>query len=818
MRTLAHDLKFAGRLFRGSPGFTAVAVVTLALGIGAATTVFSWIDGLLLRPFPGSSDGNRLAILERVETNAPNGATQISWLDCQDYAASLTGVSGVAVHREDVFNLGDEGKPEGVWGELVSGNYFDVLGVRPALGRLFSAEESDARLGAHPVVVISYRLWQRRFRGDPAVIGKNVRVNRREMTIVGVAGRQFRGTMPGLAFDMWVPVTMGVELGMVDASMFTYRGHRNLYALVRLKNGVSVEEADAEAVVAARRLAAIYPKTNRTTGANIVPAWRFRSAAPELLLGPLQILMAIATVMLLIVCANVTNLLLARSVSRARELGVRIALGAGRARLVRQMLTETLLLAAGGAAVGIPLSFWMADSLPMLVPSIGVPVAVGFQLNARVLVFAIALCACAAMASGVAPALFSTRTALAERLKEGGRGGISGLQSHRLRNLLVVSEVALAVVCLITAGLFVRSFENTLAIDPGFDRANVVLGRFFAPTTGYSPEQLKRFCTTLRDRLAADPGVLAASYSDFAPLGSSSGPYTSVQIEGYTAPAEQLPTVNRALVSPGYFVTMGIPLVEGRDFNDGDDENAPPVLIVNETFARRFFPGSAALGRKVRLYRQWATIVGVAKDSKYFSVTEPPVPYFYAPFRQQASARIQFFFELRTAGDPRPAMAALRREIAITDPNAGAFFPMALADWTEVTLLPQKVAASLVAALGLMSLLLAAIGLYSVMAYAVSQRTQEIGVRMALGARPRDVLGDVLRRGVLLTVIGLGAGTLIALALTRVIGSMLVNVGAADPATFGGAALFLMVVALIAAYVPAYRATQVDPMHALRCE
>jgi predicted permease len=817
MRTLYQDLRFGLRIMNGHPWFTIVAVLTLALGIAANATVFSWVDGLLLHPFPGASDSSQLAVFEMITADAPNGAIQVSYLDYRDYRDNLKSISGLAVHREDVFNLGEAGNTQAVWGELVSGNYFAVLGVKPVLGRVFAPEEYGDKPGAYPVAVISHRLWRTRFRSDPALAGKSIRVNRHQLTVAGVAPPEFRGTMPGLAFDIWIPVTLGVELGMVGESTFSVRGDRKLYAVARLKPGVTIEQARAEAASTASNLAAAYPRTNRGRNATILPAWEFHSAAPGLLLGPLRILMAVAVVVLLIVCANVANLLLARSVSRQKEFGIRLALGAGKARLARQLFTETLLLAGLGALVALPLVFWMWDSLPSLVPKIGAPVGIELRLNGQILGFMILTCVTAAVISGVAPALFSARSDVNETLKEGGRGGSAGAHSHRMRSFLVVCEVALAAVALAGAGLFARSFQNARTIDPGFDKTNVLLSRFYMGSSGYSSQEVQQFCLRLREQLQSAPGILNVSYADYAPLGSSGGPYTSVEVEGFVPAPEQSMAINRYLVAPGYFGLLRIPLLSGRDFAESDDAQAAPVLIVSETFARRFFHGSNPVGRKIRCWGKWRTVVGLAKDAKYFDVAEAPRPHFYAPMRQAYGGQDVYFYA-KTAGDPIQAIPTLRREVAGVDPNAGAFFPMPLSAWTEVTLLPQKVAASMLGALGLISLVLAAVGLYSVMAYAVSQRTHEIGIRMALGAQPRDVLGMVVRQGMTLTLAGLAAGIAGALAGARLVASLLVHVSAADPATFAAVALFLGSVALAASYVPARRATRVDPIASLRCE
>ncbi|HVX65473.1 MAG TPA: ABC transporter permease, partial [Bryobacteraceae bacterium] len=703
------------------------------------------------------------------------------------------------------------------WGELVSGNYFDVLGIKPVVGRTFTREEDGNRPGAYPVVVISHRLWRTRFHSDPAVAGKALRVNRRPLAIAGVAPPDFHGTMPGLAFDIWMPVTMGVALGEFDDSVFRYRGYRNLYALVRLKPGVTIAQARAEAAAVARNFAREYPQTNRLVQATVLPLWEMHTGAPELLLGPLRILMAVSALVLLIVCANVANLLLARSIARRRELAVRLALGAGRARLARQLLTETFVLAGAGALAALPIASWMADSLPSLVPNVGVSVAFGFALNARILVFTVLVCVVTALAAGAAPALLSLRGDVNETLKSGGRSGMAGAGSHRARGILVVTEVALATVALVGAGLFLRSFHNARRVDPGFDRDNVLLARFYLRSSAYSRQEIRQFFLRLSERLQTSPGVRDVSYSDFAPLGSSAGPYTSIEVEGYAPGRDEPMNVNRSFVAPGYFRVLRIPLAAGREFNRADDARSAPVVIVNRMFARRFFHGADPLGRRIRCWGQWHTVVGLARDTKHYDPVGPPLAHFYVPILQRDSGLDAYVF-IRTYGDPTRALSSLRREVAAAGPDAGAYHAMTLMDWTEVTLLPQKVAASLLGVLGLISLTLAAVGLYSVMSYAVTQRTQEIGVRMALGARPREVLLRVLRAGMGLTAAGLAIGFAGAFAVTRLAASMLINVSPADPATFGGVALFLAAVATLATFLPAWRATKVDPMVALRWE
>jgi predicted permease len=817
LRTLAQDLRYGVRVLRSSPTFSAVAVLTLAVGIVANTTVFSWVDSVLLRPYPGSANGRELAILEADTQGAPNGANQISYLDYRDFRDRLRSISGLAVFRDEVFSIGDDASAQPVWGELVSGNYFAVLGLKTAAGRAFTQQENSDVEGGSPVAVISYRLWRNRFGGRPDTIGKTVRVNRHNLTIVGVAPPEFRGTMPGLAFDIWVPVTMGPELGLISNSSFRNRDNRNLYALARRRSSIPMEEASREVDILSRNLAHAYPKTNSKVSAQLIWPWQFHSAAPELLREPLRILMVAAILLLLIVCANVANLLLAHSVARQKEFGIRLSLGASRFRIARQVFTEAILLGAAGTTAALLMAGWVADLLPGLVPDVHASVALGFRLNLRIMAFTALACVLSALLSAVAPIILSLHYDANPTLKEFSRTVSSGRRSHRARNALVIGEVALATVALVGGGLAWRSFQNVSALDPGFDRTNAALLRFYPATAGYTTSDTERFSERLVERLRSLPGVSSAAYADYAPLGASAGPYNELEIEGYTPAWNEPMNINRFLVSPGYFQTMRNPLVEGRDFRTSDNRDAPPVIIVNQAFARRYFRGGNPLGRKVKCFGAWSTVIGLAADAKYFNVAEAPRPHFFAPFQQRYGNGLQLFFFVRTAGDLATLMRSLPREVAAVDPNT-AFDTIRLMEWTRVTLLPQKVAASLLGALGVLSLILAAVGLYSVMSYAVTQRTQEIGIRMAMGARPRNVLADVLGRGMALALTGVGIGIAAALGVTRLLATVLIGVPVRDPLTFAGVAVFLISIALTASMVPAWRAMRLDPIAALHCE
>lgn len=818
MRPTFQDFRFGLRLLHSHPGFAIVAVLTLALGISSTTTAFSWVDGVLLHPYPGVADGGRLALLELVSDTAPTGGNALSHPDYLEYRDRMTTLSGLAAHREDVFSVGDARSAQPVMGEVVSGSYFAVLGVKPALGQMISYDDRTGKEGDFPGVVISHRMWRQRFQSDPGVIGKGLRVNHNELAIVAVAPPDFRGTNVALTCDLWVPLTQAAELGVFGRGSISDRGSRNLYLLARLRDGVSREQAGAEARVISRQLETAYRRTNLGFHAVVLPVWASRSGATNLLLRPLGILMAVSVLVLLIACANVANLLLVRAVTRSREMAVRLALGAGRARLVRQLLSETLLLAGAGALAALPMAGWMADALPNLVPRIGVPVAAGANWNPRVLGLTLLLCVVSTLLAGAAPVLLSLRTGLSDTLKEGSRGGGAGVGANRVRALLVVGEVALATVALVAAGLFLRSHHNADNMYPGFDRTNVLLARFYPANTGRTQAEMLQFSQDLARQVREAPGITDVAFSDYAPLGSNAGPYHRIDVDGYAPAANEPMNVSRTFVSPGFFRTLRVPLAEGREFDARDTQDAAPVMIVNRAFTRKYFGGESGIGRTVKVNGKPKTVVGIAADMKHFDIAETPKPHFFLPMAQPVSNTRQLYFYLRHEGDEAGAAAALRRNVASLDPRAGAYHAMPLLEWTRVTLFPQRLASALLTALGLVSLLLASVGLYSVMAYSVSRQTREIGIRMALGARWNNVFSGVLRQGLLLTALGLALGSALAFLLARLVGTMLVGIEATDPLVFSAAALFQLVVAALANFFPARRATQVEPVTALRCE
>ncbi len=797
-----------------SPGFTLVAVLTLMVGIAANTAVFSWIEAVLLRPLPGVTASERLVSFE---TTTPNGEfITTSYPDFRDFRDHLKLVSGLALSTPSAFSVGEEERSERVWGELVSGNYFSVLGVTPMLGRVFAPSEYGDKQGGYPVAVIGENLWNRLYNKDPRVLGKTIRVNRQLLTIVGVVPATFRGSMSGLSFELWVPIVMAPQLNAMPDWMLRDRQSRIAFAIARLQPGVSHEQAQAEATSIAQKLGQDHPNTNRGIGAAVLPLVEGHFGAQSTLGAPLKILMAVCGVVLLIVCANVANLLLARASSRQKEFGLRLALGAGRGRIVRQLLTESLILAGLSAVGGIPLASWMSQSLYYLVPRSGFPVALDVQMNGTVLFFTILLCVAASVISGVAPSLQTARVDVNTTLQEGGRSGSDGARSHRIRALLVISEVAMALVAIIGAGLFARSFQLARHIDPGFDPRGVLVSHLYLSTAGYNVQDRVNFCARLRERLESEPGIQAVSYADYIPMGFADGSWEDLQIEGYVPAVNENMKIYRTVVSPGYFDVMRIPMFEGRDFRETDDRKSQPAMIVNQKFAKRFFGGRDPIGRKVHGWGQWFTIVGLVKDTKFNKPNEDQRALFYVPFRQVYREDLGIAFYARTKGDPNSAVSAMRREVHAMDPNVGVFDATPLTEYITASLFAQKIAASLLGALGAIALVLAAVGLYSVMAYSITQRTKEIGIRMALGAKPGDVLSSVVRYAMGMVAAGIVAGLVIGAALSRLASQLLVNVSATDPFIFTGAAVFLAVVALTAAWIPALRATRIDPNVALR--
>jgi predicted permease len=817
LESLWKDIKYSLRALAHSPGFALVAVLTLAVAIAANTTVFSWVDAIMLKPLPGVTDGRQTFSLEMLPPNNWN----VSYLDYLDYRANLKLVDGIAASREPAaFDIGEGSAPRRIWGEMVTGNYFSVLGVRPVLGRTFV---NDERAERDLVAVISYSFWKEYFHGDPDVVGKSLRANKRELKIIGVAARNFGGAWRGLAFDIWVPITLGPQFNLMGQWMLDARDARALLTVARLKPGVTLKQAQAEVQSLAALLASRYPETNKNGVATLNSEGDAHNNLNFILGGSLRILLAMCGVVLLIACANVANLLLARATARQRELSLRLALGANRGRLSRQLLTEALLLAFLGALIGMPLAMWARPMLAFLVPPMELPIMLEIPFNATVLAFSVLICMVAALVSGLVPALHAVRSDLVDALKEGGRGGTSGAGTHRMRDLLVVGEVALALLALVSAGLFAKSFRTVTAMSPGFEPKNVLVSKFYLTPSGYAGAQHRAdFMLRLRDRLQTSPGVVEAAYAESIPLGYAGTAGCGVQVPGYVLQPGEGPNADRNFVSPEFFHLLRIPILKGRAFDARDDLKGAPVAIVNQAFAHHYLNGKDPVGTEIQGCGARLTIVGLAKDAKYYTFLQEAHPMIYAPFAQRYGPVSDYDQGIgafiKTAGDPLRALPILRRAASSIDPAVGVYDSMPLEDYIGFSVFAQKVAARLLGVLGAIALLLAAMGLYSVMAYSVSQRTHEIGIRMAVGGQRSRVMGLVLWKGLALTLIGLAAGLLAALSASQVVASMLLNVSATDPWIFLGASVFLTAIALLASLLPARRATQVDPLTALHCD
>ena len=824
------DARYGLRMMARNPAFAAVAILTLAVGIGASTTAFSWIDTVLLRPLGGVSDPGRLVALESV---TPGGEwVPNSYPDYRDFRDHLRMLQGVAVTHPAPFSVGKDDRAERVWGELVSGNFFAVLGVQPELGRMFSPDEYGDKPGAFPVAVISDRYWRSHYAADPNIAGKTIRVNQHELTVIGVAPPAFHGSIAAVAFDLWVPYMQQPVLNGVAEWMLRNRQNRNMLGIARLRPGVTMDQARQELAALATRMAVANADVSQGMSATLLPLSKSPHGPQGMLAGPLRILMGVCILLLGIVCVNVANLLLARATVREKEFSTRLALGANRRRLMQQVLTESLIITAAGTVLGVAATPWLGRLLQALMPPGQLSLTLDSGLHAHVIIFTAGLCLLSTLAAGIVPAFVSGHADLNAKLNAGGRSGAAGRGRHRLRSALVASEVALALVALVCAALLARSFQQTSSIDPGFDPNHVLLNQFYLATNGYTLQQRKDFCRRLATEMQSVPGVTNIAYSDGVPLGFEPSWWEDLRIEGYTPAAGENMKIFRNVISPGYLDLMRIPLLEGRNFTEQDDEkdSSPSVMIVNQTFVRRFFQGRDPVGRRVHGWGDWFRIVGVAQDSKYHYLGESNIPYIYVPFRQIFRADMNLAFYVRAHGDPMAVLPPLRAAVRKIDPNVTVFDPTPLREFIGASLYPQRMAATLLAALGALSVLLAGIGLYSVMAWSVAQRTQEIGIRMALGARPATVLVMVVRQGLTLAAGGLAAGIVLALAAARGIaavsftnsamggGVRLAGSTAANPLIYLGAVFFLTAIAALAAWVPARRAASVDPMQALRSE
>jgi len=813
METLWQDLKFGARMLLKQPGFTAVAVLTLALGIGANTAIFSWVQFFLLRGFPGVPNTSR-TVIPAFQGRA-GVTTSFSYPDYLDYRDRNSTLSGLIVSDMQPLSLSREGTSERVWGMLVSGNYFDALEVRPVCGRGFLPDEDKVPL-AKPVAVISYGLWQRRFAGDPDIVGKSITLNNHSFTVVGVAPADFHGSFVGLQFDIWVPMMMQ-EWIRPAKGVLTARGNHWLDGVARLKPGVSREQAQADLNVIAKQLEKEFPNTNAGYSVVLFPLWRAPYGAVKVMSPVLMILSGLVAVVLLIACANVANLLLARASARRKEIAVRLSLGAGRGRLIRQLLTESVLLSLLGGVLGILIAFWSFDLLLAFLPTIDVPVDLTDQsLSGNVLLFTTVLSLLTGLIFGLAPALGASRADVVTALKdESGTLG-AGSSKSRLRNSLVVGQVALSLLLLICAGLLLRSLQNAESINPGFNPRNVLLATLDMYPSGYSPETGRQFYARVLERVAALPGVESVSLARRVPLGFGGSSSTSFEPEGYQPQKDEFIWAFYNNTSPGYFQTMQVPILKGRDFSERDADAAPRAVVINDALATRYWPGLDPIGKRIRLGGEWLTVIGVVGNFKVRGLNEEPWPALFLSLLQYY--RPDTTLHVRTKGDPAAFTPDLRAAVQTLDSNLPLSSVRTLEDHTGAATFVNRLGGSMLGVFGGLALLLAAVGVYGVVSFGVSQRTREIGIRIALGASRRDIFRLVVGQGTRLALIGISAGLALALGVTHFLEKVLFNVSARDPLTIAGVMVLLAAAALLACYLPARRAAKVDPMVALRYE
>jgi predicted permease len=809
--SLIQDLRYGVRQLRRNPGFAALAVITLALGIGATTAIFSVVSAVVLRPLPFRAPDQLVQVTAsgRQRTLSQTGASYLDFLDWRKQNSVFT---GMAAYSKTFFTLIGRGQADFIYGTAATPSLFSILGAKPLLGRTYTWKEE--RTQGAPVVMISEHLWRQRYAASPAIIGKSIDLNKKGFTVVGVVPSGFRFPFESHRSDIWVPVTQDPTFGVLSP----IREAHYLHVTARLKSGTTLSAAQAQMDTILDRLARTYPKADAGWHAGLAPLQRKIVGGVE---DPLMILLAAVAFVVLIACVNVANLLLARALSREKEFAVRAALGASRRRLARQVLLESSLLSFLGGAVGLFVAFESMGALSSLVPA-DVPRVHSFGITAWVLGFTVGLCVVVGLLSGLGAALHRPQTGLNEALKEGARAAGGSGRQRGLRSVLVISEIALAVVLLAGAGLLIRSLVGLESVDPGFNPHNLLEASISLPRAQYRrPGQWTEFYSQLIGRLKVLPGVIGAGATLVPPLSGGVVPM-QFTIEGRPAPNPgKFPSANYSDVSAGYFRLMQTPLVRGRFFTQSDRFSAPAVAIVNQAFARRYFPNQDPLGQTILiryplLNLRTREIVGIVGDVRFRSLGEPAPPTIYTPYRQAAFAVIRVV--VRTAGNPLLAVSAVRAQLAQIDPTIPLSAVTTALRAERETLSQPRFRTLLLGAFAGLALLLATIGIFGVISYSIGQRTHEMGIRMALGARRQDVLKLVVGQGMTLAVIGVSLGIGASLGLTRFLARMLYGVKPADPLTFIVVALILMGVALLACYIPARRATKVDPIVALRYE
>ena len=815
MDALMADLRYATRRLLQRPGFTLIALLTMALGIGANTAIFSVVNSVLLRPLPVEAPEQLVEIYSQEGDEEPLTQAYPDYLDIRERGDLFTGVT---TYTADFFSVSRGVESEVVLGESVAGNYFELLGVTAAIGRVFISGEDDAP-GAAPVVVISHGFWKRRFASAPDVVGQTLRVKGRPFEIIGVASSRFKGLYVGFSSELWIPLEGNVSFA-ADDDLLDDRDSRWLFVKGRLRPGVTPNQAQAGLDVLAEQLAATYPETNEDRRFPVVPTndVRLLPMVDRALVPVATLLMVVVGLLLLIVCTNLANLLLARALARRKEIAIRLAVGAGRGRLVRQLLTESLLLALLGGALGLLLAWWTAKLLVSFQPPVMFKLSLDLGLDARVLAFTCVVSVLAGVVFGLAPALQGTKPELLPALKDDLDGSSRRYRMFGLRNSLVVVQVAVSLVLLIGAGLFLRSLIGAQAIDPGFERERAAIVTIAPELAGYERTRVLNLYSDLLERTPTLPGVESAALASHMPLGVSINT-NSIFVEGSEVLPDDAPSIDQTVVSPGYFETMGIPLLRGRDFLKRDDETTPLVAIVNEAAAQRFWPGEDAVGKRFRLGDPDSDpreVIAVAQDTKVRTLGEDPRPYLYLPYGQTYRSIMSLI--VRTSNAPESLLPVLRREALSLDESLPIMELKTMRQHLGIMLFAPRMGGVLLGVFGGLAVLLATIGLYGVVSYAAAQRTREVGIRIALGARPVDVVRLVTGEG--MTLVGVGAliGLVVGFAATQPLGNLLYGVNVSNPTTFVGVTLVLVGVAFLATLIPAVRAARLDPTAALRRE
>lgn len=811
---LRQDVRFGFRILRRSPGFSFLAILCLTLGIGTNAAVFSWIEGILFRPYPAVAHEERMVTLVGT-TRGAAGFNQLSYQDCVDLQKNSTLIESLTVDQLTATTLSVGARAERAVGDLVTPNYFDAAGIRPILGRGFVPEDGVGR-NAHPVAVISYETWKNRYQGNAQIIGKTQFLNGVQHTIIGVAPENFFGTFVGVSFQFWVPLSMQETFDPTGYKLED-RSARAFESFVFLKAGVTLRQAEEELASIARRLESDYPETNRGHGVQLLPLWRSPFNVAAEMLSVLEIAAAVGVCVLLIACANVSTLLLVRSLLRQPEMTARLALGAGRGRVLQQLLIEGLILSAFATAGGIIVAHWCRNALVLAFPAQapGIIVNLPGQIDWRVLTVSAGVCVLAMLLFALAPAIQASRIDLAAAINSGATGVVGGRSRARLRSAFVIIQMSLSFVLIVGAALLLQSLHRMQSADPGFATEGLVLSGVDLLSAGYNAPRAKAFQEQLLEQVRTLPGVESATFARVIPFGLRDFSSAPITVEGYENAPDERPTADYNQVGADYFRVMGIPILAGREFTRMDDEGRPLVAIIDETMATKYWAGKTPIGARLEVKGQWLEVVGVAKRSHYRTKLETPKPFFYLPLRQNFA--VQGGFIIRTREHTSALTAALAREVRALDPNLAPTAAITMQEHVEKGTYTQRLAVTLLVIFGGVALFLAATGLYAAMSYAVSQSRRELALRMALGAGAADLFRLALGRGVRLTAGGVIIGAAAAaLVLSRLLGDRLYQVTPHDPIAFSSAFAVMTIVAVCACLIPARRIMRIDPARVLR--